>query len=586
MALALATASPDSNSQSTRNELITNTSPVGVYNRRTGQEQHYYVGFWNLYGRNPKDLRYRFQRVAPIHVSPHDPNRVYHTSQYVHVTEDGGKTWQTISPDLTAFTPETQMVSGTPITIDVTGEEHFSTIYEIQESPHERGVIWVGANDGPISITRNNGANWKEVTPPGLGPHGRVQSIEVSPHTPSKAYAAILRYQLGDFQPYVFRTRDYGESWTRIATGRNGIPADHPVRVVREDPDREGLLYAGTEFGMFISFDDGQQWQPFQLNLPVTPITDIKLVEKDLVLSTMGRSFWILDNLTPLHELKPETASAQAQLFGVRAAYRLYGARGFGGRNGPSAPQYPDPGADIDYYLAQSAESEIELEILDASGGTVARFSSQIPEMPEDEEEEPGMRGPRGARRAPPRLQKTAGAHRFSWDLRHPGPWHSNPNRSGQGGPMVAPGTYQARLTVGEWASTQSFQVRMDPRVVREGWVSESDVQAQAELALKVRDALSAARQLEARLEEALKQSPEDAVLLQVSQQLMTAPVRYSPPLLTDQLSYLYQNLLRSDQRPGRDAYDRYEELNGELAALSEQLDSRAETSGSSGTGH
>ncbi|MEE8584422.1 MAG: hypothetical protein V3T83_06170, partial [Acidobacteriota bacterium] len=558
----------------------------GVYNRRTGQEQHYYVGYWNLYGRNPKDLRYRFQRVAPIHVSPHDPNRVYHTSQHVHVTEDGGQTWQTISPDLTAFRPDTQVVSGTPITIDVTGEEHFSTIYEIQESPHERGVIWVGANDGPISITRNNGASWKEVTPPGLGPHGRVQNIEVSPHTPSKAYAAILRYQLGDFQPYVFRTRDYGESWTRITTGKNGIPADYPVRVVREDPDREGLLYAGTEFGMFISFDDGEQWQPFQLDLPVTPITDIKLVEKDLVLSTMGRGFWILDNLTLLHELRPETASAQAELFRVRAAYRIYGGRGFGGRGGPEAPQYPDPGAAIDYYLSQQPEGEVELEILDAAGSTVARFSSKVVEAPEDEDEEVSMRGPRGTRRGPPRLEKTAGAHRFTWSLSYPGPWHSNANRSGQGGPMVPPGAYQARLTVGDWTSTQSFQVRMDPRVVQEGLLSESDVQAQAELALKVRDAFSAARRLEARLEEALEQSPDDPVLLQVKGQLVTAPVRYSPPLLTDQLSYLSQNLQRSDQRPGKDAYQRYEELNLELATLTEQLDGRTETSGSSGTGH
>ena len=175
----------------------------------------------------------------------------------MHVTGDGGQSWEIISPDLTAFDPETQVVSGTPITRDVTGEEHFSAIYEIQESPHEPGVIWVGANDGPIHITRDNGKNWENVTPRELGPYGRVQNIEVSPHDPAKAYAAILRYQLGDFAPYVFRTEDYGETWMRVTTGDNGIPGDYPTRVVREDPDRQGLLYAGTEFGMFISFDDG-----------------------------------------------------------------------------------------------------------------------------------------------------------------------------------------------------------------------------------------------------------------------------------------------------------------------------------------
>ncbi|MFW6198377.1 MAG: WD40/YVTN/BNR-like repeat-containing protein, partial [Acidobacteriota bacterium] len=233
----------------------------GVFNRRTGQERQYYVGFWDLYGRNPKDLPYRFQRVVPVHVSPHDPGRVYHASQYVHVTESDGREWRTISPDLTAFTPETQVVSGEPITRDVTGEEHFATLYVVRESPHEPGVIWAGANDGPIHLSRDGGESWQEVTPPDLGPHGRVQAIEVSPHDPAKAYVTVLRYQLGDFRPHAFRTDDYGEAWTRITTGEDGIPDDHPVRVVREDPEREGLLYAGTEFGMFVSFDDGERWQ-------------------------------------------------------------------------------------------------------------------------------------------------------------------------------------------------------------------------------------------------------------------------------------------------------------------------------------
>ncbi|HCH37597.1 MAG TPA: hypothetical protein DEU67_06210, partial [Acidobacteria bacterium] len=348
----------------------------GLFNRRTGQEQQYYVGFWNIYGHNPRDLAYRFQRVAPIHVSPHDPNRVYHTSQFVHVTEDGGQTWETISPDLTAFTPETQVVSGSPITIDVTGEEHFSVIYEIQESPHEEGVIWVGANDGPVHVTRNNGQTWTDVTPPNLGAYGRVQTIEVSPHDPATAYVAILRYQLGDFSPYVYRTKDYGDNWTRITTGNNGIPADHPVRVVREDPDREGLLYAGTEFGMFISFDAGTQWQSLQLNLPATPVSDMKIVSQDLVLSTMGRGFWILYNLLPLHEVSDEVAASEVHLYEVRNSYRLYAARRFRDP-GPDEPQYPNPGARVDYYLASEPSGEVRLEILNANGDVVRAFSSE-----------------------------------------------------------------------------------------------------------------------------------------------------------------------------------------------------------------
>ncbi len=546
----------------------------GVYNRRTGQEQQYYVGFWNLYGHNPKDLAFRFQRVAPIHVSPHNPDKVYHTSQYVHVTKNGGQTWEIISPDLTAFTPETQVRSGEPITTDITGEEHFSVIYEIQESPHEPGVIWVGAYDGPIHITRNGGANWKEVTPPELGPYGRVQQIEVSPHVPSKAYACILRYQLGDFEPYVYRTENYGETWTRITTGHNGIPSDYPVRVVREDPEREGLLYAGTEFGMFISFNDGQRWQSFQLNLPVTPVTDIKIVDKDLALSTMGRSFWILYDLTPLHEISEKMASAQAYLFKVKAPYRLYTGRFTRRPSEPDAPQYPDPGANIDYYFANEPAGEIKLEVLDAKGEVIREFSSAEKKTvaPETDREREDMEEERVG--PLPKLVKSAGMHRFVWDLRYAGPWHENPRRSERSGPMVPPGMYQARLTAGSWSSGVSFEVKMDPRVLKEG-ITKADVTAQAELALMVRDTLSEARRAAAKVEEAIKENKgENEALAKIRKQLITDSFRYAQPMMIDQLEYLYSNLIQADQRPGQDAYNRYEELN---SALQEQIQKIAE---------
>ncbi len=555
----------------------------GLYNRRTGQEQQYYVGFWNLYGHNPKDLQFRFQRVAPIHVSPHDPNRVYHTSQYVHATENGGRTWQMISTDLTAFTPETQVVSGTPITLDVTGEEHFSVIYEIQESPHERGVIWVGANDGPIHISRDNGANWKEVTPPGIGPYGRVQTIEVSPHQPAKAYASILRYQLGDFEPHVYKTEDYGESWTRITTGSNGIPGDHPVRVVREDPDREGLLYAGTEFGMFISFDDGAQWQSFQLNLPVTPITDIKIVDKDLVMSTMGRSFWILYDLTPLHELSETVASAQAHLFQVKDPYRLHGFGRGRGERGPDEPQYPEPGVNIDYYLASEPAGDVTLEILDGAGTVIRAFASDGEGERNVQPEEASMREWRLERVGVPTLSKTAGMHRYRWRMRYPGPWDEDAESSGLNGPMIPPGTYQARLTLGEWTETVSFEAKVDPRVVKEGGVTTEDMRAQTELVLKARDALSSARLAAARVEKALEEASETKAegLAAVEKELVTPERRYSEPMLIDQLSYLYGNLSSADQRPGKDAYDRYEslrsQLDEQLAKLSEILGARTD---------
>ena len=540
----------------------------GVFNRRTGQEQQYYVGFWNLYGHNPRDLEFRFQRTVPVHVSPHDPERVYHGSQYVHVTTDGGRSWERISPDLTAFTPETQVVSGSPITLDVTGEEHFATLYDIQESVLEAGVIWAGANDGPVHLTRDGGASWTDVTPPGIGPHGRVQSIEVSRHDPAKAYVAILRYQLGDFAPYAFRTEDYGATWTRITTGSNGVPEGHPVRVVREDPVREGLLYLGSEFGMFISFDDGDNWQSFQLNLPVTPVTDIKVVRGDLALSTMGRGFWILDNVAPLRELNRVVADAQAHLFQLRDAYRLRYGGGYGGRQ-PHRPEYPPVGAQIDYTLAAEADGPVTLEILDAGGAVARSFSSEEPGEYETTAE-PGMREWRMERVGAPRLEGGAGTHRFTWELTLPGPWDPDPERSGRGGPMVPPGTYTARLSVGSWSASRAFEVLLDPRVAAEG-VSADEIAAQVALAVRARDALSEARLAAHRIDEVRERAGGDlsAEVRAVERQLVAEARRYSRTMLIDQLRYLYRNLIRADQPPGEDAIRRYGQLR---AALDEHL--------------
>jgi len=539
----------------------------GLYNRRTGQEAQYYVGFGNLYGHNPRDLDFRFQRVVPIHVSPHDPNKVYHGSQFVHVTTNGGQLWETISPDLTAFTPETQVVSGTPITIDVTGEEHSSVLYDIQESVLEPGVIWAGANDGPVHVTRDNGRNWTDVTPPGIGPYGRVQTIEVSHHNAAKAYVAILRYMMGDFTPHTYRTDDYGATWTRITTGDNGVPNHHPVRVVREDPDREGLLYLGTEFGMFVSFDDGGSWQPFQLNLPATPITDMKVVHDDLVLSTMGRGFWIVDNLTPLHELSDRVAGADAHLFGIRDAYRLRYGGGFGGfrPRDPHEPEYPQAGAQIDFMLAESPRGPVTLDIVASSGEVVRSFSSEGPgeyTVPA----EPGMREWRLERFGTPRLPSGAGTHRFTWDLTYPGPWDASPARAGRGGPMVPPGTYTARLSAGDWSASRTFEVMLDPRVVAEG-IGEDVVMRQVELALQARDALSEGRLAVHRINEARERGGGNlaAEVEAIERELVTAPIRYSRPMLVDQLQYLYSNLMRADQEPGRDAIVRYDQLNTAL---------------------
>ncbi|MCH8992113.1 MAG: hypothetical protein IIA44_10255, partial [Acidobacteria bacterium] len=293
-----------------------------VRNMETGQSKNYWVGAQSLYGNAARDLILRFQRVSPMEVSPHDPDVLYYGSQHVHRTRDLGVTWETISPDLTANPECCQGASGEPITRDITGEEVYSTLYAIRESLFEPGVIWTGANDGPFHITRDNGATWTNITPPDLPLGGRVQFLEPSPHRAGSAYYAVHRFLLGDYRPYIYRTDDYGQSWTLLTDGTNGIPEDWPTRVVREDPDREGLLYAGTEFGIFISFDNGAHWQSFQQNLPNVPVADLKLHNQDLIMATQGRAFWIMHNVSSLHQITPQTVASEVHLYEPRDGYR------------------------------------------------------------------------------------------------------------------------------------------------------------------------------------------------------------------------------------------------------------------------
>jgi photosystem II stability/assembly factor-like uncharacterized protein len=409
---------------------------------RSGQEQPYWNGGQSLYGNPGKDLILRFQRVSPLEVSPHAANTVYYGSQYVHRTRDGGITWEQISPDLTWNPPERQQsASGEPITIDVTGEEYYSTLYAIRESVLEPGVIWTGSNDGPFHITRDNGRTWTKITPPDQPPGCRVQNIDPSPHRRASAYYAVHCYLLGDFKPYLWRTDDYGKSWTLLTTGSNGIPGDHPTRAVREDPEREGLLFAGTEFGMFFSFDNGGRWQSLQLNLPATPVTDLRVHEDDVVLSTQGRSFWILSNIGPLRQAGDRVFDTAAHLFKPADAYRTWYSGSFGGVGSggdPADPEYPEPGAQIDYWLGAGTTGSVQLDILDGAGVVIRSFVSEG--AGETSTTEPSMRRMVTQVSGTPRLTKSPGHNRFTWDLALPGPWSANPARSGRDGPLVLPG--------------------------------------------------------------------------------------------------------------------------------------------------
>jgi photosystem II stability/assembly factor-like uncharacterized protein len=590
----------------------------GRYNVETGQEQHYWIYPQQRYGKNPKDMRYRFVRQAPIEIDAHNPKIVYHGSQYVHKTIDGGIHWTRFSPDVTANGPEGQVTSGEPITRDMTGEEVYAALYSMRSSRLDPNVFWTGSNDGPVFVTKDNGRTWKNVTPHDLPPGGRVHTIEDSPHRRGSAYVSVYRMYLNDFKPYLYMTNDFGEHWTLLTDGGNGIPANQPMHVVREDPEQEGLLYAGTLEGAYVSFDQGKHWQSLQQNLPATPVTDLKVHHGDLLASTMGRSFWIMDDVAPLRQIaasvmkasrprstdnpNPESRGARLQpdrsdvvrasqesvsgllqtaakasaaqpaktaaikpfepnasvfLFTPAAAYRMHYVP-IAGR--PDMPEYPPVGARIDYYLASPA-GEVKLDILDAAGKVVRSYTS---------ESRAGGAGRGGGRRgggASTTLPVRPGMNRFVWDLRYPG-GPAGDGGFGGGGPLAAPGSYRARLTAGGVTKTESFTVKIDPRVAKDG-VTVADLAEQARFALKVRDFLADARQLASRVRQALEAKRGDQAKLQsLWDRLVTKSGPYEDQVFIDQIANVNREINQADQKIGASAYERYNDLMKEWTAL------------------
>jgi hypothetical protein len=540
-----------------------------------------------------KDLKYRFQWNAPIAFSPHDPEVVYHTSNYVHRTRDGGMSWETISPDLTRNDPTKQELPGGPLQHDDTGVEVYDTIFAFAESPHTPGVLWAGSDDGLVHISRDNGENWTNITPAGMPEWGTVNTLEISPHQAGRAFIAVYKYRWDDLSPYIFRTDDYGASWKLLTDGRNGIPSDHFVRVVREDPDRKGLLYAGTEFGMFVSFDDGQHWQSLQLNLPVTQIADMQVHRKDLVVATHGRSFWILDDLTPLHQITDQVAASKTHLFEPREAYRVRSGR----FRAPDAPKAAPQGAVIYYYLAEKpGESELTLEILDRDDKVIRTHSNKKKDDAEQENGEGGFRV-RDQKDKPAPAEE--GMNRFVWDLKYPGPdlvKGAVMSLGYTGGAFAAPGTYQVRLTTGEWNQTASFRVLKDPRLDD---VTQEDLDKNFELVTQIRDRISeihdgirTIRSVRKQLEEAAKRAEEagyegdfsatsksigkrltaiEDELIQTKSEASQDPLNF-PPKIDNQFVYVYGHVNSAYGRPTQGSYQRFEDLNAELAPHMEEL--------------
>jgi len=493
---------------------------IARYDRRNQQARNIAVWPELASGWGAKDQKYRFQWTAPIVLSPHDPGILYATGNLVFRSTDEGNSWDIISPDLTRNDVSRLEASGGPITKDNTGAEYYGTIFAFAESPLQRGLFWAGSDDGLVHISRDNGEVWEDVTPLELPEWALISIIEPSPHDPAAAYVAATRYKLDDFRPYLFKTNDYGKSWIKIT---NGIEANDFTRVVREDPQRRGLLYAGTETGVHVSFDDGDHWQALQLNLPVVPVHDLAIKDSDLVAATHGRAFWILDDVTPLRQVGEQLQSAAVYLFRPRSTIRFMTAWGFtrtptsgkfypmlGGKmvtarreqkpagepvsRNLDAGQNPPRGVIVTYYLKQKPGGEVKLTFLDAQGNEIKTFSSKKDqEQSPDPEVTPVARGKekdKEKEKKEPRVSREAGATRFVWDMRYPEASKVDGYVAAESalvGPIAPPGTYQVRLTVGDQAYSEPFEIYKDPRVT----ATQADLEAQFALRLKIRDKLS-----------------------------------------------------------------------------------------------
>jgi photosystem II stability/assembly factor-like uncharacterized protein len=541
-------------------------------------------------------LKYRFQWSFPIAFSPHDPKELYIGGNVLMKTMSEGQNWEAISPDLTRNDKSKQQSSGGPITQDNTSIEYYDTIFTFEESPVKKDQIWVGTDDGLVQLTRDGGKHWENVTPKDMPEWIRINSIDASTFDAGTAYVGATNYQLDDFRPYLYKTSDYGKTWEKIV---NGIPANAFTRVVREDPNHRGLLIAGTETGLYISRDDGENWKSFQLNLPIVPITDVAFHkrEKDLVVATQGRSFWILDDLPLLYQITDNVVTEDAHLFTPKPAYRFGGGRGFGGGGrGPALAigQNPPGGLEINYWLKNRPQGDVTLEFLDASGKVVNKVSSRAPEQrqaapaAEGVEEENPFRAPPA-----PRVPAQQGLNRYVWNMRYPDAtsfpgmimWAGSVT-----GPRASPGKYSVRLTVDGKTQTQPFEILKDSRLA----TTPDDYAKQLALALQIRDKLTETNDAVIRIREVRKQLDEygkrddkrvaDAAkelskkLIAVEEELYQTKNRASedplnfPIKLNNKLAYVMGVVESSDNQPTAQSYMVYEDLatqvNGQLKTL------------------
>jgi photosystem II stability/assembly factor-like uncharacterized protein len=534
------------------------------FDKRDHQVQD--ISSWplNPMGSGAADLVHRFQWTAPIMIAPNEPEAVYHGGEAVFKTTDKGMTWTAISGDLTRNDKSKQQSSGGPLTQDNTSVEYYDTVFALAESPLEKGTIWAGTDDGLVQLTRDGGQHWSNVTSKEFGDWSLISIIEPSPFSASTAYVAVDRHKLDDFKPYIFKTSDYGKSWSKIT---NGLPDNSYAHAVREDPKHKGLLFAGTENGVYISFDDGGHWQSLKLNLPTTPIHDLTIKGDDLLLATHGRSFWSLDDITPLRQLAASTANEDVHLYEPAPAVRF---RGPGFQLPATIPVGANPpaGVVIDYYLkaAPKDKDAITLEVFDSSNKLVRKFSSKKSgEGASPDEEEFGISRPGET------LPAEVGLNRFVWNLRNEAPvtvpgavgWGGRPS-----GALVVPGTYQIKLTASGKTQTVKVEVTKDPRVPS----TQGDLEKQFELAMRIRDRISAG-------DEAVNQirsvrSQLDALKHRLTNDANAKPVIDAADALTKKMNAIEEKIIQPKSKSGEDPLNFPIQTADQLAALQQTVES------------
>ncbi len=416
---------------------------LGRKNHKTNQSRNISVWPDNPMGHGVEGMRYRFQWNFPIFFSKHNKKRLYTCSNVVHASDNGGQSWEIISPDLTTNDSTKMKSSGGPITKDNTSVEYYCTIFAGTESNFEEGTLWVGSDDGLVHITRDGGKNWNNITPTNLPKWCMINSIEADPHDAGGAYIAATSYKSGDFRPYLFKTKNYGKTWTKIV---NGIDNEHFTRVVRADPEKKDILYCGTETGAYISFNDGSSWQPFQLNLPIVPITDMTIKNNNLIVATQGRSVWLIDDLSLVHQIKDADKNEDLILFQPKTTYRMGG--GDWSKSKTAGTNHP-AGLVLNYYLKELKDtSTVRLTFLDTKGEEIRTYSNKAKEKSD-------------------KLKVKKGMNTFNWNLSYPAAkkfdgmvlwWGS------LGGPKAIPGKYQVKLTVDERTEIVDFEVLKNPK--------------------------------------------------------------------------------------------------------------------------